>query len=170
MPYLIDGHNLIAQVPGLSLGDPDDEAQLVIWLRRFAARKRLTITVIFDHGVPGGWSRGLSNSAVKVVFAGSHTNADRIIMERIRENRTPADLQVVSSDREIRQAAQARRATTIPSQEFAQTLLAALRGEPPKERDPREDVSLSKDEVKEWLRMFRGQTSGKSQGKTKKDK
>ena len=27
MPYLIDGHNLIAQMPGLSLSDPDDEVR-----------------------------------------------------------------------------------------------------------------------------------------------
>jgi len=33
MPYLIDGHNLIAQMPGFSLSDPDDEARLVLRLR-----------------------------------------------------------------------------------------------------------------------------------------
>lgn len=36
MNYLIDGHNLIARTPGLSLADPDDEAKLVQLLRRWA--------------------------------------------------------------------------------------------------------------------------------------
>src|SRR5512136_1192579 len=122
MPYLIDGHNLIAQMPGVSLSDPDDEVQLVLRLRRFAAHKRQKITVVFDHGVPGGWSRSLSTGPVKVVFAGSHTNADRVILERLREAKTPTDIKLVSSDGEIRRMAQAHRVEVIPSQEFVLTL------------------------------------------------
>ena len=34
MHYLIDGHNLIARVPGLSLADPDDEVKLLQLLKR----------------------------------------------------------------------------------------------------------------------------------------
>jgi uncharacterized protein len=153
MPYLIDGHNLIAQMPGVSLSDPDDEVQLVLRLRQFAARKRQKITVVFDHGIPGGWSRDLSTGPVKVVFAGSHTNADRVILERIREAKTPTDIKLVSSDGEIRRAAEAWRVQVIASQDFAVTLHKPPPGEPP--RDPRENIQLSKDEVKEWMRVFK---------------
>src|SRR5262245_8805655 len=38
MHLLVDGHNLIGQMPGLSLADPDDEAQLVLLLRGYAMR------------------------------------------------------------------------------------------------------------------------------------
>ena len=153
MPYLIDGHNLIAQMPGVSLSDPDDEVQLILRLRQFAAHKRQKITVVFDHGVPGGWSRDLSTGPVKVVFAGSHTNADRVILERIREAKTPTDIKLVSSDGEIRRAAEARRVQVISSQDFA----AALHKPPPREphRDARENLQLNKDEVKEWMRVFK---------------
>ena len=41
MHYLIDGHNLIARVPGLSLADPDDEVKLLQLLKRWAAARRL---------------------------------------------------------------------------------------------------------------------------------
>jgi predicted RNA-binding protein with PIN domain len=153
MPYLIDGHNLIAQMPGLSLADPDDEVQLVLRLRQYAARKKQKITVVFDHGIPGGWSRDLSTGPVQVVFAGSHTNADRIILERVREAKTPTNLKVVSSDGEIRRAVEARRAEAISSQEFVQMLNKPPPHEP--RRDAREDISLSKDEIKEWLRLFK---------------
>ena len=33
MPLLIDGHNLIGQIPELSLADEDDEGKLVMLLR-----------------------------------------------------------------------------------------------------------------------------------------
>jgi predicted RNA-binding protein with PIN domain len=153
MPYLIDGHNLIAQMPGFSLSDPDDEVQLVLRLRQFAAHKRQKITVVFDHGIPGGWSRDLSTGPVKVVFAGSHTNADRVILERIREAKTPTDIKLVSSDGEIRRAAEARRVQVITSQDFA----ASLSKPTPSElhRDARENLQLDKDEVKEWMRVFK---------------
>ena len=38
MPVLIDGHNLIAKLPGIHLDDPDDEERLVERLRRYQAR------------------------------------------------------------------------------------------------------------------------------------
>ena len=37
MNYLIDGHNLIARTPGLSLADPDDEAARQMALERACA-------------------------------------------------------------------------------------------------------------------------------------
>ena len=158
MPYLIDGHNLIAQMPGLSLSDPDDEAQLVLRLRQFVGRKRQKITVVFDHGIPGGWSRDLSTGPVKVVFAGSHSNADRVILERIREAARPRDIKLVTSDRDLRQKAEVYRVEMITSQDFALTLLKPPPGDPEAQPDEREDVWLSKDEVKEWMRLFkRGQ-------------
>jgi predicted RNA-binding protein with PIN domain len=157
VPYLIDGHNLIAHVPGLSLADPDDEVQLVLRLRQFAARKRQKITVVFDHGVPGGWSRELSTGPVKVVFADSHTNADRVIRERIREAKSPDAIKVVSSDGEIRHAAEARRAQVITSQEFAQMLEKPT---PRQSQRGRDNVSLSNGEVQEWMRLFKKKPPG----------
>jgi predicted RNA-binding protein with PIN domain len=156
MPYLIDGHNLIAQMPGMALADPDDEVQLVLRLRQFAARKKQKIIVVFDHGIPGGWSRDLSTGPVKVVFAGSHSNADRVIMERLRDAKTPTDIKVVSSDGEIQRMAKARRAEVISSQDFVLALFKPPPGAVTRSRrDAREDVRLSKDEVREWLRLFK---------------
>ena len=40
MNYLIDGHNLIARMQTMSLADPDDEAKLVLRLRRWTAASR----------------------------------------------------------------------------------------------------------------------------------
>jgi predicted RNA-binding protein with PIN domain len=150
---LIDGHNLIAQVPGLSLADPDDEQKLVALLRTYAQRKRAKIVVVFDSGLPGGESRELSGGGVTAIFAGSHTIADRILIERIRELKRPSEWSVVSSDREVQQAADRREMLVRSSPEFASMLLAPPK-RPANERPVMEDP-LSKDEVNEWLQMFK---------------
>ena len=149
---LIDGHNLIAQLPGLSLDDPDDEQQLVVMLRKYAARRGARIVVVFDSGSLGGKSRELSGGHVTAIFAGSHTIADRILMERMRELKKPGEWMLVSSDREVQQAAEKRRVLVRSSQDFAAIMLA-----PPKEADnvqPAVEAKLSTDEVAEWLKIF----------------
>ena len=153
---LIDGHNLIGQTPELSLADPNDEQKLVVMLRQYAARKQARIIVVFDSGPAshaGGKSKELSGGNVTAIFAGSHTIADRILMERIRELKISGDWVVVSSDREVQQAAQQRRMTVWSSAEFARKM-----GAPPqREVEPPEpkDSGLAQSEVDEWLRLFK---------------
>lgn len=149
MPYLIDGHNLIRQIPGLGLDDPHDEAKLVERLRSVMARKRTRCTVVFDGGLPGGLSRDLSTHSVQAVFAHGGTTADRIIIERIRQARNPASLIVVSADREILQEAERRGARAMSPAAFVAEM------ETPEVRsdtDPNPRVSPS--EVERWLRIF----------------
>ncbi len=150
MPVLIDGHNLIAHMPGMSLGDPDDESKLVLRLRAYNARTRKKVTVVFDHGLPGGWSRELSTGPVKVVFAGSHTNADRVLIERIRAEKNARGLLVVSSDSEVRSAAAACGACVQSADKFAAELAVQ-----PAPREVTADVHLSSSEVEEWMQVFK---------------
>jgi hypothetical protein len=147
VPYLIDGHNLIGYIPGLSLDDPHDEAKLVERLKSYSARTGKRITVIFDSGLPGGPSRDLSTYSVRVVFAHGGTTADAIILERIHETRDPGNWTVISADHELVDAARRRRMSVLSPAEFA----ALLVGPPAsKERDPR----LTPDEINDWLRIF----------------
>jgi uncharacterized protein len=149
VPYLIDGHNLIGKIAGLSLDDPHDEAKLVERLKAFMVRKRKQCTVVFDRGLPGGTSRDLSTHSVKAVFAHSGTTADRIIIERIRDARHPAGLIVVSADREILNVAERRGARVISPTVFATELEARP---VPNDSDPNPHVSPG--EVEHWLRIF----------------
>jgi hypothetical protein len=148
MPLLIDGHNLIGRLPDLRLEDPDDEAQLVVRLRTYRARTGKRVTVFFDQGLPGGRSRELSGGGVEVVFASTGHTADGILRERIRRSRDPRGLTVVTSDREVIAAAQARGARVIRSEEFAVQLRA------PRTGGVEEDVHLSAEELAEWLKVF----------------
>lgn len=129
MPYLIDGHNLIAFMPDISLDDPNDEAKLVERLKAFMMRKRKKCTVVFDHGLPGGVNPNLSNSQVEVLFAHSRSKADYIIRERLDDAPDPRSWQVVTSDSEVAAAARTRGASVISSAQFA-AMLAGARKHP----------------------------------------
>ena len=102
MNYLIDGHNLIARTPGLSLSDPDDEAKLVRLLRRWtAADLRRKVTVIFDAGLPAGEAKHLSGGGVKAVFAPNNSSADAVIIRRIEAIGNPPEYVIVTSDNAV---------------------------------------------------------------------
>ena len=148
MPLLIDGHNLIGHLAGLRLDDPDDEAKLVAQLRTYCAREGTRATVVFDHGLPGGWSGALSGGGVRVVFASAGRNADGILRERVREARDPRGLMVVSSDREVIAAAKASRVRVMRAEVFAARL------DLPVETAESEEARLSPEEVDEWMQVF----------------
>ena len=149
---LIDGHNLIGQVPGLQLDDPDDEQKLIVMLRKYAARRRAKIIVVFDRGLPGGRSQNLSGGGVSVIFAADkHTIADKILIERIKDFPRPADWTVISSDNQVRAAALRRKTMLKSAQEFVAIMTA-----PPKGDDQTTvDEKISDEEVNEWLKVFK---------------
>ena len=118
MPLLIDGHNLIAKLPGISLDDPHDEAKLVERLRSYRARTGKRIVVVFDSGVPAGWSADLSGGGITVIFAAPGRPADRIIVERISHARNPRGLVVVSSDHEVTTVAEERGARVMSAEKL----------------------------------------------------
>ncbi|MBI5670308.1 MAG: NYN domain-containing protein [Chloroflexi bacterium] len=151
MPYLIDGHNLIGQLPDISLEDPNDEALLVQKLIGFAARTGKRCVVVFDYGLPGGTSR-MSTRAVQVVFASQRSSADRVMIERIGKIPDPKDWVIVTSDADVRDTARRRRMTVLTSSEFADLMKS-----PPKpivDAGEAADVYVPPDEVDEWLNLF----------------
>ncbi|MBC8076483.1 MAG: NYN domain-containing protein [Chloroflexales bacterium] len=153
MPVLVDGHNLIGQIPSLSLDAPDDEAQLVLLLRRYATRKRgRRVVVVFDHGVYGH-PQSLNGYGVECVFAKSPRDADAEIARRVRAVKRPKDWLVVSSDRAVAGEARARGIPVVSSQEFGSKLLLA--GTPnPTVYEKGVERALTPKEIEEWLRLF----------------
>ena len=160
MPLLIDGHNLIGKLPDIHLDDPDDEAKLVMRLRTYCARTSKRVTVVFDQGLPGGQSLALTGGGVKVVFASAGRSADDLLLERIRGASQPRGLIVVSSDRRVMAAAEARGARAVRAEEFAAQL------EIPALNESGSDVHLSEDEVAQWLQEFKHPRNKKGSGRT----
>jgi hypothetical protein len=153
MPYLIDGHNLIPKVPGLSLQEIDDEPQLIEMLQEFCRKTRKRAEVYFDNAPPGQpRARNYGNLIAHFVRKGG--TADQAIHARLaRLGRGARNWTVVSSDHAVQAAARAARAQVTPAEEFArqlvQTLAQAETG-PPVE----EDGELSPEEVEEWMKLF----------------
>jgi len=156
---LIDGHNLIPRIPGLSLSDVDDEEKLIALLRAYAARRGAQIVVVFDSGNLGGRSRELSGGGVDVIFAGSNTVADRILIERVRKLKSPQQWKLVSNDREIQQEARRRRVQVVESDDFAGDLAPPRGRAQQAAENPDEKPSVERD-VDEWLDLFKRRRHG----------
>ena len=152
MPLIIDGHNLIPKVRGLSLDVIDDETQLLELLQEYCQRTHKKVEVYFDNAPPGQpRARTYGNLIARFVRAGK--SADRAIQEKLVRLRGEArNWTVVSSDREVQAAARAARAGVLPSEEFARQLQATLTGAP--DTPDRSDETLSNAELEDWLRLF----------------
>jgi uncharacterized protein len=160
MHLLVDGHNLIGQVSGLSLADADDEARLVLLLRGYAARKRgRQVVVVFDRGVYGHPQR-LDGYNVTCHFAKSPQDADALLIRKLRALRRPREWALVSSDRQVTRVAEECGVRVVGAREFAAQLQAPrMPARPPTEKP---EARLSPAEVEEWLRIF-GEASGEDE-------
>ena len=155
MHWLVDGHNLIGQMPNLRLDDPHDEEKLIAHLSRYRAATGHKITVVFDAG--GGYRPGKTSKqrGITVQFAPPGKTADQIIINRVRRIKNPQALMVVTSDRAVQTAVGHRQVRVVTSAEFARQLL----GGSEKDGDiadtgSQADIQLSAEEVDEWLDLF----------------
>jgi len=125
MPYLIDGHNLIGRMSGISLADPDDEARLLALVRTFCARERTTAIVYFDGAaIPAG--KEAARAGVTARFVVPPQTADTAIRRHVdRLGREAPNWTVVSSDAAVARAARQGRARVESSDAFARRLADA---------------------------------------------
>lgn len=151
MKWLIDGHNLIGQMPNMRLDEANDEEKLVRYLSRYRARTGHQVTVFFDAGPVYRPSKPRKEAGVTVQFAPQGKTADQLIMRRLRKVRNPQGVAVVSSDRAVQQAARFAQVRVVTAPDFAAELLhsAASASE-----ESRANLKLSADEVEDWLNIF----------------
>ncbi len=153
MTLLIDGHNLIPHIPGISLEDPDDEGQLIKLLQEYCRLRRKSVEVFFDRA-PAGRAGIKRYGQVRVQFVRSGVTADEAIMARLKKlGKRAKNAVVVSSDRQVRQAARAVHAEVITSQAFAAEWQRLTEEAP--QLDPR-NRTLSEEEVAHWENLFKG--------------
>jgi uncharacterized protein len=151
MLYLIDGHNLIPHIHGLSLRQMDDEMRLLELLQTFGREHRARIEVFFDGAAPG-WAgtKGYGNITAHFVVKG--TTADDAIRRRLNQISTGSGVTVISSDRQVQAEARSQRAEVISSRDFAQNF-PNIKPEQQK-RKKNSQTTLSEDEIDEWLQLF----------------
>jgi len=149
---IIDGHNLIPKFEDLTLSDPDDEQGLIRLLQEYCRVRRKKVEVYFD-GAPAGKSGERHFGQVKAHFVRVGQTADDAIMARLKRlGKRARNVMVVSSDRQVQQAARASHAGVLSSEEFAADWRSLVDDEP--EIDPRNRL-LSDSEVEAWEQVFR---------------
>jgi predicted RNA-binding protein with PIN domain len=153
MPYLIDGHNLIPKIPGLSLSALDDENQLIELLQEFCRHSRKQVEVYFDNAPPNG-VRARNFGLLTARFVRAGTTADVAIRNRLTKlGRSARNWSVVSSDHAVQNFARAAQAQSIPSETFAQLLQQTL-DETLQDSGEVNEIALSSDELDDWMRLF----------------
>jgi len=110
--------------------------------------------IIFDGTGPPDKSGfdGISN--LEVFFAGSGTDADTVIEGKITANSAPKRLTIVSSDRRLRKAARARKATSIKSEVFWNNMQKQLSRRKVAKEPTAKRRGLSESETRQWLDIF----------------
>jgi predicted RNA-binding protein with PIN domain len=152
MAYLVDGHNLIPKIKGMSLAAVDDEERLVELLQIFCRVRRQKLEVYFDNA-PAGQKLNHSYGMVMVHFVRQGMPADDAIIARLhRLGKGARNWSVVSSDRRIQSEARACQAQVVSSEDFANQIANALQQAP---ADRVEEKKLSDAEVEEWLKLFK---------------
>jgi predicted RNA-binding protein with PIN domain len=153
MSYLIDGHNLIPKISGLSLQQIDDEARLIELLQVFCRVRRKKVEVYFDQAPPGR-AGARHFGMVTAHFVRQGITADEVILEHLNRLRQAArNWIVVTSDRHIQVQARSMLAQVISSEEFSIQLSESQQQITEKNKNKPEN--LNEDEVEEWLRIFR---------------
>lgn len=144
----------------MSLQDQDDELQLIRLLQKYARVRRASIQVYFDQAPPGMSGRRQFGQ-VKAVFVQEQSTADDAIMAHLRHLGARArNVMVVSSDRQVQQAARAVHAVVTTSEAFASQLLSTPEKHSPEEPD---DRPLDESEIEEWEAVFRDGRSSPDQ-------
>jgi predicted RNA-binding protein with PIN domain len=151
---IIDGHNLLWAIKKIN---EDTEAisdvQLCWVLSRYFRLIRETGHVVFDGTGPPD-KNGFDNiSNIEVFFAGQG-GADTVIEDKIKASTAPKRLTVVSSDRRLRRAAYARKATAVKSEVFWNDVQKQLSRKRHAKEPPQKRLGLTESETEQWLDFF----------------
>ena len=152
---IIDGHNLLHAICKMEENSRSlDEPTLCKFLGTYFKLIGEKAEIVFDGSGPPDKSGFDSVSHIEIFFAGPATDADTVIEDKIKASTAPKGLTIISSDRQLQQAAHARRATAVKSELFwAEVQKQLARKRSPKE-PPAKRQGISQSETEQWLKVF----------------
>jgi len=152
---IIDGYNLLHSIVKLS-EDPGSvtDVQLCWVISRYLKVVGEKGEIVFDGTGPRDKSQFDNIANLEVFFAGLGSDADTVIETKIKASTAPKRLSIVSSDRRLRDAARARKATAVKSEVFWDNLQKQLRRKRPAKEPEAKRMGLSESETKQWLEFF----------------
>ncbi|MHC4460282.1 MAG: NYN domain-containing protein [Planctomycetota bacterium] len=155
MPVIIDGHNLLHSIQQAGEdSEPISRIQLCRILSGYLKLIDENGEIVFDGTGPRDKSGFDNISNLEVFFAGLGSDADTVIEDKIKANTAPRRLTVVSSDRRLRDAARARKATSVKSDVFWNNLRRQLSRKEKFKEPTAKRRGLSESETKQWLEFF----------------
>jgi predicted RNA-binding protein with PIN domain len=159
---IIDGYNVIHAEPHRFQKMTHLENRRAHFLKIIKSSPTLQydkIIIVFDGKevkLPG-----VNESEGKVVvrYSGANREADDVIQEYIREKSHHSELEIVSSDHKIRNAAKDHALTVISSQQFWQKVSPkSHKKQRTSEASSPTDRQLSNKEVQEWVKLFKNRS------------
>ncbi|MDX9851949.1 MAG: NYN domain-containing protein [Anaerolineaceae bacterium] len=154
---LIDGHNLVPKIKGLTLSMLDDEMELIQILSEYARITRKKMEVYFDNA-PFDKAGTRKFGSITAHFVRQGMTADEAMIQRVRRMGTKArNVKVISSDQRIIREVRNRQAETLTSEEFAKDIAKALSASPGGGKpDPEK---MTEKEIEKWENLFKDQGS-----------
>ena len=153
--FIIDGHNLLHSIQkGGQESEAISDVQLCWIVGRYLKQIGQTGEIIFDGTGPrdkGGFDN-ISN--LEVFFAGLGMDADTAIEDKIGATTAPKRLTIVSSDRRLRKAARARKAISVKSEVFWNSVQKQLSRKKTTKEPAEKRRGISDGETKQWLEYF----------------
>lgn len=153
--FIIDGHNLLHAI---RKAEEDSELISDVQLSRVVGGYLKLIgqtgEIVFDGTGPRDKSGFDNISNLEVFFAGLDTDTDTIIEEKVRASTAPRTVTIVSSDRRLRKAAQARRAAIVKSEVFWNNLQKRLSRKKSSREPAAKRHGLTESETRQWLKFF----------------
>lgn len=155
--FIIDGHNLVPKIPGLSLSDPEDESKLIALLQEYGRLTRSQMDLFFDNAPPGKAGTKGSGS-LRVHYVKQGISADEAIIAFMRNcTRDSTEIFLVTSDRRIHAEARSMRIRFIHSEVFSREMGKVFSS--PQVVNREKEKTPSPQEVEEWLDLFSGKKS-----------
>ena len=152
---IIDGHNLLHSIVTTHHESAMiSDIQLCWVISRYLKSINDKGEIIFDGTGPRDKSQFDNIENLEVLFAGLGSDADTLIENKIRAYSAPRRLSVISSDRRLRDAARARKATAVKSEVFWDKLQKRLRRKKPVREPEAKRSGLTESETKQWLEFF----------------
>ena len=153
--FFIDGHNLLHSINKADEGSGSiSDVQLCHIIGSYLKLTGQSGEIIFDGIGPPDKSGfdGISN--LEVFFSGLGTDTDTVIEDKIIANSAPRRLKIVSSDRRLRKAARARKATSVKSEDFWNNMQKQLSRKKTAKEPAAKRRGLSESETRQWLEIF----------------
>ena len=154
MPVIIDGHNLLWAIQNPDENTSITDVAMCQVLDTYFGLTHDKAEIIFD-GIGPPDKSGFNNICnLEITFSGRNADCDTIIEQRILDSTAPAHLTIVSTDRKIRDAASARKATSVQSDEFWTIVTKRLSKQKRGKEPAGKRAGLTESETQLWLKTF----------------